>query len=61
ILQPELSRQLRQQKIDALQQGQPCSIATANIGCQLHLQGGTDLPVRHWLELLAEAMQPEKS
>ena len=60
ILQPELSRQLRQQKIDALQQGQPCSIATANIGCQLHLQGGTDLPVRHWLELLAEALLPVK-
>lgn len=61
ILQPELSRQLRQQKIDALQEGQPCSIATANIGCKLHLQGGTDLPVRHWLELLAEALLPEKS
>lgn len=61
ILQPELSRQLRQQKLDALQQGQPCSIATANIGCQLHLQGGTDLPVRHWLELIAEALLPEKT
>ncbi|MBU2812272.1 glycolate oxidase subunit GlcF, partial [Acidithiobacillus thiooxidans] len=60
ILQPDLSRQLRQQKLDALQQGEPCAIATANVGCQLHLQGGTELPVRHWLELLAESLLSKK-
>lgn len=60
ILQPDLSRQLREQKLDALQQGEPCAIATANVGCQLHLQGGTELPVRHWLELLAESLLSKK-
>ncbi len=61
ILQPELAQQLRRQKLDALENGRPHCIATANIGCQLHLQGGTDLPVRHWLELLADALLPEQS
>jgi glycolate oxidase iron-sulfur subunit len=31
-------------------------IATANIGCLVHLQSGTALPVKHWVELLAEAL-----
>lgn len=52
ILQPELSRQLRDNKLAALQAGAPELIATANIGCQLHMQGGTELRVRHWIELL---------
>ncbi|MFA7496353.1 MAG: glycolate oxidase subunit GlcF [Acidithiobacillus sp.] len=56
ILQPELSQQLRSQKLDALHREHPDCLATANIGCQLHLQGGTDLPVKHWLELIAAAM-----
>ena len=52
ILQPELSRQLRDNKLTALQAGAPHLIATANVGCQLHLQAGTAVPVRHWIELL---------
>lgn len=52
ILQPELSRQLRTDKLAALQTGAPHIIATANIGCQLHLQAGIAVPVRHWIELL---------
>ena len=32
------------------------AIATANIGCLSHLQSGTDTPVRHWIQLLDEAM-----
>jgi glycolate oxidase iron-sulfur subunit len=27
---------------------------TANIGCQLHLGGAGNVPVKHWLELLAD-------
>ena len=57
ILQPVLSRQLRNQKLEALQAEQPDCIATANIGCQMHLQSGCAIPVRHWLELCAEALQ----
>jgi glycolate oxidase iron-sulfur subunit len=52
ILQPELSRRLRDDKIAALSDGQPAAILTANIGCQAHLQGATELPVRHWIEEL---------
>jgi glycolate oxidase iron-sulfur subunit len=56
ILQKELSQQLLRNKLDALQNGSPAQIASANIGCQAHLQSGTDLPVRHWVELLDEAL-----
>lgn len=56
ILQPELSGQLRARKLAALAAGGPAGgpecIATANIGCLAHLQGGTPTPVRHWIELL---------
>ena len=55
ILQPELARQLRSNKLDALNSGAPHTIATANIGCLTHLQSGTDVPVRHWIELIDEA------
>jgi glycolate oxidase iron-sulfur subunit len=56
ILQPELSHQLRDNKVAALQAGAPAVIASANVGCITHLQGGTDVPVRHWIELLDERM-----
>ena len=52
ILQPELSEQLLQRKVANLEQGSPDVIATANVGCQLHLSSGTEVPVRHWLTLL---------
>lgn len=52
ILQKELANRLKTNKLQALQQGGPEVIATANIGCQAHLQSGTDLPVKHWIELL---------
>lgn len=56
ILQKELSQQLLRNKLCALQSGKPAQIASANIGCQSHLQSGTDLPVRHWIELMEEAL-----
>ncbi|EGV32043.1 protein of unknown function DUF224 cysteine-rich region domain protein [Thiorhodococcus drewsii AZ1] len=52
ITQPELSLRLRDDKLSALASGSPEVIATANIGCQLHLDAGTEIPVVHWLELL---------
>jgi len=52
LLQPQISRELRGRKLAALQAGRPEVIATANIGCLSHLQGGTATPVRHWIELL---------
>ena len=56
ILQKELSQQLLHNKLEALQNGKPAQIASANIGCQTHLQSGTELPVRHWIELLDDAL-----
>ncbi len=53
VLQPNIARPLRDAKLRALQSGRPEAIVTANIGCLEHLRGGADVPVRHWLELLA--------
>jgi glycolate oxidase iron-sulfur subunit len=56
ITQPQLSRQLRDNKMNALESGRPEVIATANIGCQTHLGGAGRTPVRHWIELVEEAL-----
>ena len=56
ILQPQLSQRLLRDKINALQQDQPDVIATTNIGCQLHLATTASTPVKHWIELLDEAL-----
>jgi glycolate oxidase iron-sulfur subunit len=56
ITQPELSRQLRDNKLNALESGHPEVIVTANIGCQSHLDGANRTPVRHWIELVDAAM-----
>lgn len=52
LLQPELASKLRSNKIDAIEATSPDIIASANIGCLLHLQKGTEIPVQHWLELI---------
>ena len=52
ILQPALSTSLRENKLTSLQAGQPDMIATANIGCLMHMSGHADVPVMHWIELL---------
>ena len=52
ILQPVLSQQLRDNRLKALQENQPELIATANTGCLLHLQSNSEVPVKHWIELL---------
>ncbi len=58
LLQPAISGELRRRKLAALQAGAPQVIATANIGCLAHLQGGTTRPVRHWVELLDVESSP---
>nr|WP_298724964.1 glycolate oxidase subunit GlcF [uncultured Steroidobacter sp.] len=52
ILQPELSKQLRERKLEALHAEQPDVILSANIGCITHLANGARAPVRHWIEWL---------
>ena len=56
LTQPELSRQLRDNKLNALESGQPDVIITANIGCQTHLNGAGRTPIRHWIELVEAAL-----
>ena len=56
LLQPKLSRCLRDNKLAALNAGGPEQVATANIGCLTHLQAGSALPVRHWIELIDEVL-----
>ncbi len=56
LLQPALSQQLLRNKAQALESGAPEVIATANIGCLAHIQSGTGLPVRHWIELIDERL-----
>jgi glycolate oxidase iron-sulfur subunit len=52
-----LSQQRLRNKVSALESGRPELIATANIGCLVHLQAGTALPVRHWVEVLDRALE----
>jgi glycolate oxidase iron-sulfur subunit len=56
VLQPELAYQLRDRKLANLRPLQAQVIVSANIGCIQHLQSGTATPVRHWVEVLDEAL-----
>jgi glycolate oxidase iron-sulfur subunit len=56
ILQPTLSNKLRDNKLTALTVDHPDTIVTANVGCQLHLQSKSLVPVKHWIEIIDEAM-----
>ena len=56
VLQPELAYPLRDRKLANLLATQPEMIVSANIGCQTHLQSGTDMPVRHWVEVIDIAL-----
>ena len=57
LLQTDLSEKMRKKKIISLEAVKPDVIMTANIGCQLHLQQVTDIPVKHWIEILEEDIQ----
>ncbi|MFZ6771988.1 glycolate oxidase subunit GlcF [Undibacterium sp. SXout7W] len=57
VLQPELSYQLRDNKLHNLLVTKPEKILSANIGCITHLQSGTDVQVQHWVELIDTALQ----
>ena len=61
LLQPAISHQLRDRKINTLNEAcaetPPAAILSANIGCIAHLQAGTQVPVRHWIEVIDDALQ----
>jgi glycolate oxidase iron-sulfur subunit len=56
VLQPELAYALRDRKIRQLEPIKPQAIVSANIGCIQHLQSGTATPVRHWVEVVDDAL-----
>ena len=57
VLNPDIAHQLRDRKLGHLAELMPAAIVSANIGCITHLQSGTNTPVRHWIEVLDEALQ----
>lgn len=61
LLHNEIASQLRAAKIGALLSGGPKVITTANIGCRMHLQQATAVPVKHWIELVDELLRREES
>jgi glycolate oxidase iron-sulfur subunit len=59
VLQADLATQLRDRKLGNLQEAKPSQIISANIGCITHLQSGTATPVRHWVEVLDDALHTQ--
>ena len=51
-MQPKISGQLKQRKVETLEATKPQIIAAGNIGCMMQIGGGTDVPVVHTVELL---------
>jgi len=57
VLQPEIATSLRDRKLGHIEKSQPSVIVSSNIGCIGHLQSGTQTPVRHWIEVVDQAMR----
>ncbi|HEY9278845.1 MAG TPA: glycolate oxidase subunit GlcF [Eoetvoesiella sp.] len=57
VTQPELSKSLRDRKLQAIGAVAPDCIVSSNMGCIGHLQSGTATPVRHWIEVVDEALR----
>jgi glycolate oxidase iron-sulfur subunit len=56
VLQPAIANALRDRKLGHLAPLGAAAIVSANIGCIQHLQSGTTTPVRHWIEVLDDAL-----
>ena len=59
-LQPELAGEIRDRKVAAIGRAAARSaavaVASANPGCSMHLAAVLDLPVRHPVDIVAEAL-----
>ena len=60
ITQPQLATELRNRKLAQLNRPGVQAIVSANIGCIQHLQSGTTTPVKHWIEVLDEALDERR-
>jgi len=56
VLNPGISYQLRDRKLQNLDAASTEVIISANIGCITHLQSGTATPVKHWVEVLVASL-----
>ena len=56
VLQPEISTSLRDRKLSQLSASAPDVMLSSNIGCISHLQSGTEIAVRHWIEVIDDAL-----
>ncbi|MEY4294663.1 MAG: hypothetical protein RLY82_351 [Pseudomonadota bacterium] len=54
VLNPDIAYTLRDRKLNALPSADV--IISANVGCITHLQSGSSIPVRHWVEVLDDAL-----
>jgi glycolate oxidase iron-sulfur subunit len=61
VLHPEIAHQLRDAKLAKLIETGATTIVSANVGCQSHLQSGTDMPVTHWIELIDRALASQRT
>ncbi len=52
ILQPEISRTLRDRKVRNIEATGAVAVATGNIGCMTQIASGSELPVIHTVQLL---------
>ncbi|WP_227271856.1 glycolate oxidase subunit GlcF [Roseobacter weihaiensis] len=52
LMQPEISRQLKDRKVRTLEAKNPDIIAAGNIGCMIQIGSGTAIPIVHSVELL---------
>ena len=52
LMQPAISKQLKDRKIRTLEAKSPDIIAAGNIGCMMQIGTGTEVPVVHTVELL---------
>lgn len=56
LTDPDRAARFRQPLLDQLAGSGATVLLSANIGCRLHLANGTEVPVRHPLEFLAECL-----
>ncbi|MGJ8626298.1 MAG: glycolate oxidase subunit GlcF [Sulfitobacter sp.] len=52
LMQPEISKQLKDRKVRTLEAKNPDVIAAGNIGCMMQIGSGSSVPILHTVELL---------
>ena len=52
LLQPKISQELKDRKIQSLEAKNPDIIAAGNLGCMMQISSSTTVPVVHTVELI---------